>query len=174
MKIHKLSLVVQKVNFLFIIILFINFALLFHAHAADVTAPSKDNIYTLTVNNIGEVDISGTVVSASLTRNPDGLITIKSVTPSTANISAGGSQAFSIKFDVGCPPEGSSKTETAKIKFTITKSTTGPFYIKNCGINPTTCTELEAEFTVQEELDKCHTCDCSTFAIEENCDCDFS
>lgn len=137
-------------------------------YAADVTAPSKDNIFTLTVKNIGSVDMEGVNVTASVIQNPDGLITIKDVTPTNVKISAGGSQDFKIKFDVACPPEGSNKTETAKFKFKITTTTPGPFYRKDCGIGAT-CQEVEADFTVEEKLTKCETCSNFTRA-PKNCD----
>ena len=119
------------------------------AYAADVIAPSKDNIFTLTVTNIGSEKIDGVNVAASLIQNPSGLITIKDVTPQNATIAAGGSQAFQIKFDANCGYLAS--VETGKFKFDITKTTPGPFYIKGCGIDPTTCAELESEFTVESE-----------------------
>lgn len=130
------------------------------SHATDVTAPSKDNVFTLTVKNIGSEVLEGVNITASLIQNPDGLVTIKEkIKPQNVKITANSSQHFDIKFDVGCPPKDSDKTETAKLKFTISKTTQGLFYIKGCGINPTTdCAELEAEFTVEEKLDKCHEC----------------
>ena len=50
-------------------------------YAADVIAPSKDNIFTLTVTNIGSEKLEGVNVAASVVQNPGGLITIKDVSP---------------------------------------------------------------------------------------------
>ena len=119
------------------------------AYAADVIAPSKDNIFTLTVTNIGSEKLEGVNVAASVVQNPGGLITIKDVSPQNATIAAGSSQAFQIKFDAECG--NLSGVQTGKFKFSITKSTPDPFYIKNCGIDPATCAELESEFTVESE-----------------------
>lgn len=122
------------------------------AYAADVVAPSKDNVYTLTVTNIGSQNMAGVNVAASVIQNPGGLVTITNVAPQNATIAAGGSQAFQIKFDAACG--NLSEVETGKFKFTITKSTPGPLYVKNCGIDPATCSELEGEFTLETEKNK--------------------
>ncbi|MDM8541001.1 FlgD immunoglobulin-like domain containing protein [Desulfococcaceae bacterium HSG9] len=86
------------------------------------------------------------------------MIIVKEITPQNVKIPAGSSQTFQIKFDVSCPPEGADKIETAKLRFSITTTTVGSLYIKNCGIAPTNCAELEAEFTIEEKLSKCEQC----------------
>src|SRR4030042_5234184 len=126
------------------------FFIAFYANAADVTAPAKDKTFTLTVTNIGSVDMEGVNISARSTNN---LITVKEIEPSGTTLTKeGGSQDFKIKFDVACPPEGSDKTETAKFRFTIGSATQGPFYQAGCGVGAI-CQEVEADFSVEEKLD---------------------
>src|SRR4030067_2599224 len=131
--------------------------------AADVVAPSKDKTFTLTVKNIGSIDMEGVNVSAQSTNN---LITVKASEPSNATITKeGGSQEFKIKFDVGCPPQGSTTVVTAKFNFEISTTTQGPFYQKDCGVGAS-CKKVDAEFTIEENFPADERC--TTYICDPN------
>ncbi|MFZ5570715.1 MAG: PQQ-binding-like beta-propeller repeat protein [Thermodesulfobacteriota bacterium] len=129
------------------------------ASAADVAAPSVGNVYQLTVNNFGETGMTGVTVSAAVVQNPHGLVAIREVSPSTADIAAGAAQIFQIRFDVGCPPENSDYVATAGFVFGIRQTTPGPLYIRPCGIDPPDCAELEGGFSVSIKLTPCDRCE---------------
>jgi hypothetical protein len=126
-------------------------------HAADVNAPTRDNIFTFGVKNIGSINMAQVNVTASIVQNPDGLIAINGVAPQNVTLAAGSSQDFQVKFEVACPPEGSEKTEAGKFKFVISTTTPGLFFQKGCGVGAA-CQEVEGEFTVEEKLTECEKC----------------
>jgi hypothetical protein len=97
--------------------------------ATDVTAPAQSQKYTITVENIGAVDMESVSGAATVSQNPDNLISITGVTPSNVKIPAGGSKDFEIEFDVACPSATAvARTETAKFEFSIASTPNGPYY----------------------------------------------
>ncbi len=129
------------------------------ATAADVVAPSKANIYELTVRNIGVTDIKNAGIAFSITQNPFDLIQITGVTPPTADIPAGGKQIFEIRFDVDCPPEDTNEIKVAEFQFAIGKTTPGPLYVSQCGLDPHDCEGLKGRFSVWIAFSNCYKCE---------------
>ncbi len=110
--------------------------LLSFVYAADVKAPSQDNIFYLTVKNIGATDMDGTNVTVTVADDTMNLITIKEIIPTNALISShNNSQEFQIKFDVAAPnpEEISSPTVKVKFNFRIDTATQGFFYQNGWG-----------------------------------------
>jgi flagellar hook assembly protein FlgD len=157
--------------FLFVLLM-TGFQSLSHATLppSDVSAPSDDNVFTLTITNIGSAPLTNVNLETTIERNPDGLISIQSTTPENATIEPDATQAFEITFDVDCPPENVSKVELAKFKFSLSTDSQGPFYIEGCGIDTNDCEALEAEIAVLEENDICVECDEN--GNFQNVDCD--
>ena len=106
----------EKTIILFLLICLFSTIIL---QAADVTAPSLDNIYTFTVKNIGTVKMENVVPSASVSQNPQSIVSIKNITPISAEIAAGGLRDFQIRFDVGAPAIPLNGITTAKFKMSI-------------------------------------------------------
>src|SRR4030066_188159 len=93
---YQLSSLTIALMHLSVLLIFFSIFFIFPAHAADVTAPSQNKSYKLTVKNIGSVDMKQVIVQTNRTINPYGLI--KVTDPVAVDIPAGGNHTFDIKF----------------------------------------------------------------------------
>ena len=149
-------------------------ALTLHVHAdlppSDVSAPSNDNVFTLSIKNIGSETLTNVNLDTAIERNPDDLITIKQISPQNATIAPDDTQEFEITFDIDCPPEDVSKVEQAQFKFSLSTDTEGSFYIEGCGIDTTDCEALKVDIAVLEENNICVECDENGAFQDIDCD----
>ncbi len=130
------------------------------AFSADYQAPQENAVFTFTINNVGELDLPVTSLNASQVNSLSVSVSVNSVDPSSATIPPHGSQNFTVKFNIGCPPEGSDQVETGKFKFTVNvNDAEGPFWVDGCDFEVAGCEELEEEFTVKIKMTECEKCE---------------
>ena len=130
----------------------LSLALLFRfttfALGADVKAPATGQVFTLTVSNFIAVDLDGVGVKVVSESDPnDVLLLHDSFVPASMAVPASSPRDFHLGFDVQCPAHPK-EFETVKLRFSVTSSSPGPLYVKECGFNTSSCDGLEAEISV--------------------------
>lgn len=130
----------------------------FYVYGAEVSAPSKNNSYILTIQNFGTVDLKGVKVSPSISINPRGLVVLTGVEPSSADIAVGGSKKFIIKFNVKCPPRKVDEVKQCTFNFKVTSANGQPLTIDGPGSASGGIVSSGGSFPISIKLSGCSQC----------------